>query len=123
MESVPTTYTCANPMPIRPEGPRDSFPKESFGLEDPFGKGFSEGVLWAFGKASSNAKGIPFPKGCLRGGKDSPRESRGPWEGHPLGKTNSFNQKQKHLLLNLKIAGFVIIWLASKEKRFAIQNL
>ena len=32
-------------------------------------------------------------------------------------------QKQKHLLLNLKMAGFVMIWLTSKEKRFAIQNL
>ena len=39
-----------------------------------------------------------------------------------FGKTSSFNQKQKPILLNLKIAGFVIIWLASKERRFAIQN-
>ena len=38
-------------------------------------------------------------------------------------------EKRKHLLLNLKIAGLVIIWLASakgipseKEKRFVIQN-
>ena len=45
-------------------------------------------------------------------------------EGVPgtLGKTSSFNQKQKPILLNLKMAGFVTIWLASKEKRFAIQN-
>ena len=69
-------------------------------------------------------KGMPFqrPKGLLRrilriGIGGSLRER------HPLGKTNSFNQKQKHLLLNLKMAGFVMIWLNSKEKRFAIQNL
>ena len=58
--------------------------------------------------------------------RDPPKESFGGslWERDAFPK-ESFGlawEKQKHLLLNLKIAGFVMIWLASKEKRFAIQN-